>query len=60
MTGPDKDNLTMAETVVQKPAVCTHCGCVCDDLTATIQNQRVTQIENACVLSEDWFLNQTA
>lgn len=50
----------MTDTVVQKPAVCTHCGCVCDDLIATVHDQRVTQIKNACVLSEEWFLTQTA
>ncbi len=36
------------------------CGCVCDDLTATIAGDRIASIQNACGLSEDWFLTQNA
>lgn len=51
---------SLADDNTKLPAVCTHCGCVCDDLTATTENGRVTAIENACGLSEAWFLEQSA
>ncbi|MCE9532241.1 MAG: formylmethanofuran dehydrogenase subunit B, partial [Planctomycetes bacterium] len=37
---------------------CTVCGCVCDDLTITVQDNRITRAERACVLAEPWFLAQ--
>ena len=37
---------------------CTVCGCVCDDLRITVQNQRITRAEGACHLAEPWFLDQ--
>lgn len=51
---------SLAADNTQLPTVCTHCGCVCDDLTATLEHGRVTAIENACGLSEEWFLEQSA
>src|SRR5580704_19691466 len=39
---------------------CTVCGCVCDDLTITVENNRITRAEKACVLAEPWFLAQNA
>lgn len=60
MNRSDTNKPGLPETAQERPAVCTHCGCVCDDLTATVENQRITHIENACSLSEEWFLAQTA
>jgi formylmethanofuran dehydrogenase subunit B len=37
---------------------CTVCGCVCDDLRLTVENDRVTRAERACQLAEPWFLEQ--
>jgi formylmethanofuran dehydrogenase subunit B len=34
---------------------CTGCGCVCDDLRLTIEQNRVTRLEPACPLAERWF-----
>lgn len=39
---------------------CTVCGCVCDDLTVTVENGRVARAEKACHLAEPWFLGQNA
>lgn len=36
---------------------CTVCGCVCDDLTITTRDNRVTDIGPDCRLAQDWFLN---
>lgn len=45
-----------ALTVV-KDAACTFCGCVCDDMELTVENNRITKAKNACVLGKAWFLN---
>jgi formylmethanofuran dehydrogenase subunit B len=36
--------------------VCAFCGCVCDDITVTVEDDRITQAKNACVLGKAWFL----
>ena len=36
-------------------ATCTFCGCVCDDITLTVEGERITQSKNACVLGKAWF-----
>ena len=36
--------------------VCAFCGCVCDDISVTVQDGRITQAKNACVLGKAWFL----
>lgn len=38
-------------------ATCTFCGCVCDDMELTVENNRITKAKNACVLGKAWFLN---
>jgi formylmethanofuran dehydrogenase subunit B len=37
-------------------ATCTFCGCVCDDMHLTVENDRITKAKNACVLGKAWFL----
>lgn len=37
---------------------CTVCGCVCDDLTLTVEDNRIVRAERACNLAEPWFLEQ--
>jgi len=37
---------------------CTVCACVCDDLTLTVNHNRIIRAEHACKLSERWFLEQ--
>lgn len=39
---------------------CTVCGCVCDDLTVTVEDGRVTRADRACRLALPWFLAQTS
>jgi formylmethanofuran dehydrogenase subunit B len=41
-------------------SACTRCGCVCDDLTLHVRDNRIQRVENACVLAEDWFLQQNS
>ena len=31
-------------------ALCPFCGCVCDDLTIVVENNKITDIKNACKL----------
>ncbi|MCL4559236.1 MAG: formylmethanofuran dehydrogenase subunit B [Chloroflexi bacterium] len=37
--------------------VCAFCGCVCDDIDVTVEDGRITQAKNACVLGKAWFLD---
>ena len=37
---------------------CTVCGCVCDDLRVTVDDERVVHTQGACKLAEPWFLEQ--
>ncbi len=48
----------MSESLkVVKDVTCTFCGCLCDDITVTVdlENKRITKAENACVLGRVWF-----
>ncbi len=46
-----------AEIKVVSNATCTFCGCVCDDMELTVENNHITKAKNACVLGKAWFLN---
>lgn len=48
---------TLPSLTVVKDAACTFCGCVCDDMELTVENNRITKAKNACVLGKAWFLN---
>lgn len=37
-------------------ATCVRCGCVCDDIELTVENNRVTRALNACAMGAQWFL----
>ena len=39
--------------------VCAFCGCDCDDIQITIENDRITQTKNACVLGKAWFMGHS-
>jgi len=45
-------------TTISEDMACTRCGCVCDDLTITVEDGRITAAEGACGLAEPWFLDQ--
>ena len=47
----------MANTHVIRDATCTFCGCVCDDMHLTVDNDthKIVKAENACVLGRAWF-----
>ncbi len=36
---------------------CPFCGCLCDDLEVTVENGTITDVKNACAVSESKFLN---
>ena len=48
------------ELKVVSNATCTFCGCVCDDMELTVEDNRITKAKNACVLGKAWFLNHDA
>lgn len=43
---------------IVKNAICTFCGCVCDDIELEVDpdGKRINQAKNACVLGKAWFL----
>jgi formylmethanofuran dehydrogenase subunit B len=41
-------------------AVCTFCGCVCDDIELHTEGNRIVKAQNACALGDSWFLNHPA
>lgn len=58
--------MTTAETIpapaaptlnVISDATCTFCGCVCDDMELTVEDNKITKAKNACVLGKAWFFN---
>ena len=44
-------------TRIVENATCTFCGCVCDDqtLTVDVDENRITKVQNTCVLGRAWF-----
>ncbi|MFO0825655.1 MAG: hypothetical protein U0792_21465 [Gemmataceae bacterium] len=47
------------ELTVVKNAVCTFCGCVCDDIELHADHERIVETKRACNLGEAWFKNHT-
>ncbi|MCL4296826.1 MAG: hypothetical protein KJ077_13905 [Anaerolineae bacterium] len=41
-------------------AICTFCGCVCDDIELHTEGDRIFKAKRACSLGEAWFTNHTA
>jgi len=37
---------------------CTVCACLCDDLSLTVENDRIVRAERACPLAEPWYAQQ--
>jgi formylmethanofuran dehydrogenase subunit B len=38
--------------------VCTACGCLCDDLTLTVEGRRITRVEPPCPVAAAFFLKE--
>ena len=43
-----------------KNAVCTFCGCTCDDIELVAEGTRIVKARHACSLGEAWFFHHTA
>ena len=41
-------------------AICTFCGCTCDDIELHVEAERIVKVRHACCLGESWFLNHHA
>jgi formylmethanofuran dehydrogenase subunit B len=52
------DHVTVASQIIVDNVACTVCACVCDDLSLTVQHDRIVRAERACSLSEPWFALQ--
>lgn len=42
---------------IVEDATCTFCGCVCDDIELTVEDDHITKAKSACVLGKAWFFN---
>ncbi len=42
---------------IVKDAVCTFCGCVCDDIELHVDGTKIVAARRACALGTSWFLN---
>lgn len=47
-------------THIIENVACTVCGCVCDDLSLTVDQGRIERAQRACSLAEPWLLGQDA
>ncbi len=47
------------ELKIVEDATCTFCGCVCDDITLSVDQEakRIVKAQSACVLGKSWFFN---
>ena len=50
-------NTEKSDLRIVTDATCTFCGCVCDDMELTVENNTITKAKNACVLGKSWFFN---
>ena len=42
--------------MIKKNVICPFCGCLCDDLTITIEEGIITGVDNGCALADSKFL----
>ncbi len=49
-----------SQSRVVEDAVCTFCGCVCDDIRLKVHGERIVEAKGACVLGKAWFLHHSA
>jgi formylmethanofuran dehydrogenase subunit B len=40
---------------VIEDVACTFCGCVCDDISLTVEGHQIVEAKRACVLGKAWF-----
>lgn len=52
-------NAAPGQLTVISDAVCTFCGCVCDDIELHVKDRHITEAKKACVLGKAWFLNHS-
>lgn len=50
---------TETSSYVVENATCTFCGCVCDDMILTVEDNQITHAKNACILGKAWFAEHT-
>jgi len=56
-TVSSKTPAATGELKIIKDATCTFCGCVCDDIDLSVQDNHIVKAQRACVLGKAWFLN---
>ncbi|WP_422925301.1 formylmethanofuran dehydrogenase subunit B [Singulisphaera sp. PoT] len=60
MSNPPQSGLALASDAGPVKRVsdvtCLQCGCLCDDLTVSVEAGKVREVENACATGRAWFL----
>ncbi|MBN2734584.1 MAG: formylmethanofuran dehydrogenase subunit B [Methanomicrobiaceae archaeon] len=44
--------------MIKKNVICSFCGCLCDDLSITIEDGKITGVDNGCALANAKFLGK--
>ncbi len=52
-----KEKEAVKELTVVKDVTCPFCGVTCDDLEVHVDNGKIVEVKNACVLGKDTFLH---
>jgi len=50
--------LISSSLVVVDDVTCVACGCLCDDLRVTVENDRVRDIQSACEIGRNWYASR--
>lgn len=53
------DTIDNQKLMIIEDVACTLCGCVCDDLSVGVRENKIQSLENACQLAEDWLGKQS-
>ena len=48
--------MATSEPATIRDAVCTRCGCVCDDIDLVVEGEQILEARRACELGRAWFL----
>jgi hypothetical protein len=54
---PCREEKGMGELDKVHDAVCNYCGCLCDDLEVTIEDNKITKVSKACTIGKNRLLS---
>jgi formylmethanofuran dehydrogenase subunit B len=62
LAGPHQSESVADETAERSVAdvLCTHCGCLCDDIQLRLRGRQILAAQRACPAGQRWFFDQSA